>query len=421
MSETIIKRLLLVFFGSYSLIMLALAGYGLNGKYLMLFGILISIYCCIDLYRLRKYISKILSNSFFLGAKFYIIISIFLYWYTIADYYLIELLKKLDFNTSDNTYWKVVFGGLIPTTLVLQALWYFGSNGQRANTLKIIIASAFLINSNINDLLYYVIFGDELPLAWQWLHQPQYLFGLVVNTDQVLMWALICIAFSVVTFITPFESLTGEDLNNNQKPSTSQINQLLIYLCTALLLISFSFPTIDAINQSLNKTTPYRKISNADVNKNDININPTTPQEAARKRLALVDKIVSYLDAYYSINKSYPLSTSNCQANWDSSEIGLPFQLESTEIRDPEQSDGGECFIEANNKSIIYYSDGSRFALVADGNTIENETPYLYNSEYNDVRWFDSEIQFARDWKWNNKLIVHQYQDGKDITTFVNK
>jgi hypothetical protein len=147
-------------------------------------------------------------------------------------------------------------------------------------------------------------------------------------------------------------------------------------------------------------------------------LSPNYNIEVQRQRIDNVNEINSYLDAYYSINGLYPKSSGNCTESWDSSYNGLSFKIRNQDIHDPEEIKATKCYLEPNNKTILYYSDGNSYALVVDGQMFDDKNQNIYNPDLNDVYWFNTDTSFAKSWNWKQKMLVYMFQNGKEITKF---
>ncbi|MBC7472144.1 MAG: hypothetical protein H7196_02675 [candidate division SR1 bacterium] len=405
--------------------MMIFAGFGIDGRFIIGFGIIFTLFFSIQVARKKAVTLVSVKHSLQTGGLYYLIFTLLLYWVSIADYYFVEIFKKTGLDLSDNTYWVVYFGFLIPIVIILINLAYYIGSRNKAQSIRFLVISSFLYNANINDLLYYAIFRQPFPDKWTWLTQPKYLFGQSINTVQVFLWVIICIGFSLVALLYPFEELTKEKTKLILADISSkkvQVRLISYYVIMASLFGASFIATpfiVQKINNSIN-AIPARKytlLKQVDL------INTLSPNyniEIQKQRIDNVNEINSYLDAYHSINGIYPKSSGNCRESWDSSYNGLSFKIRDQDIHDPEELKATKCYLENNNKTILYYSDGNDYALIVDGQMFDDKNQNIYNPNINDVYWFDTQTQLGKDWNWKQKMLVYMFKNGKEITKFKN-
>lgn len=401
------------------------AGFGLDGRFIVGSGIIFTLFFGIQVARKKAITLVSIKHSLQIGGLYYLIFGLLLYWVSIADYYFVEIFKKTGLDLADNTYWIVYFGLLIPVIIVLINFAYYVGSRNKAQTVRFLVISSFLYNANLNDLLYYAIFRQPFPDKWTWLIQPKYLFGDTINTPQVFLWSLICVSFSIIALLYPFEELTQEKTRLILADISGKKTRVRLtsYYMIIILLFIISFATTPFIVQKINTsidTIPTRKYTPLKQVDLTNTLSPNYKLEVQKQRIDNVNEINSYLDAYHSINGLYPKSSGNCRESWDSSYNGLPFKIRGQDIRDPEETKATKCYLENNNKTILYYSDGNNYSLIVDGQMFDDKNQNIYNPDINDVYWFDTQTQLGKDWNWKQKMLVYMFKDGKEITKFKN-
>ena len=423
MRESAIHQILSILFIVTSVSLISFAGFGLDGRFVIAFGAVITLFFLIQSARKKAITVYSIRESAQVGGLYYIIFGLLIYWVSIADYYFVEVFKKTGIDLADNTYWVIYFGLLVPVIIILINLAYYIGSRNKAHTIRFLVISSFLYNSNINDLLYYAIFRLPFPDKWTWLVQPRYVFGENITTWQVFAWALICTVFSLLALFYPFEELTREkkklllsDLSGKQTVFrlTSQY-LILIAMIGGTFIVTPSVVT--KVNSGIasipiRRFTPLKQVDLVNT------LSPNYNLEVQKQRIDKVNEINSYLDAYYSINSKYPKSAGNCIENWDSSYNGLSFKIRGQDIHDPEEVKATKCFLEGNNKTFMYYSDTKSYALVVDGQVFDDKNQNIYNPLINDVYWFDTDTTFAGTWNWKQKLLVYMFREGTEITKF---
>jgi hypothetical protein len=423
MRETFVHKVLLLLCLFSSIGLMVFAGFGVDGRFVTGFGIIFTIFLCIQAARKKAITLVSIKHSLQTGGLYYLIFGLLLYWISIADYYFVEVFKKTGLDLADNTYWVVYFGFLIPTVIVLINFAYYIGSRNKAQTVRFLVISSFLYNANINDLLYYAIFQQSFPDKWTWLTQPVYLFGRSINTSQVFLWATICILFSFAALLYPFEELTKEktrlilaDISGKKTQIRLASYYILILTLFAASLAITPF-AVQRINNSINsvpsrKYTPLKQVDLTNT------LSPNYNLAVQKQRIDNVNEINSYLDAYHSINGLYPKSSGNCRESWDSSYNGLSFKIRGQDIHDPEEPKATKCALEENNKTIFYYSDGSNYSLLVDGQMFDDKNQNIYNPNLNDVYWFDTQTLLGKDWNWKQKMLVYMFKNGTEITKF---
>jgi hypothetical protein len=423
MREIVIHRILLSLFIFSSVSLLFYAGFGVDGRFVVVFGIVLGLFLFIQGLRKRAITPSSIKNSLQIGGLYYLVFGLLLYWLSIVDYYFIEVFKKIGLDLTDNTYWVLYFGILIPVVIVLINIAYYIGSRNKAHSVRFLVISSFLYNANINDLLYYAIFRQPFPDSWTWLSQPKYLLGSSINTSQVFLWASICVLFSLFALVYPFEELTKEknklilaDISGKKARVRIASHYLMLMILFVISfvatpsLVSKVTTSLDAIPSR--RLTPLKQIDLTNT------LSPNYNTEVQKQRIDNINEINSYLDAYYSINGFYPKSSGNCTESWDSSYNGLSFKIRGQDIHDPEEIKATKCYLEPNNKTILYYSDGTSYALVVDGQMFDNKAQNLYNPDINDVYWFNTDTLFGKTWNWKQKMLVYMFKNGTEITKF---
>ncbi len=404
--------------------LMALSGFGLSGKYLLIFfSSLLFIFIWHALFQDSEHVKLRYRSIFFFNLKIILVLLGIIAWVSITDYYLVELFKIYAIDISETAYWKIMFGGLIPVILTtFSVLYYIGSN-HISNSIRILILSAFFLNSNLNDILYYKLFSEALPNNWTWVTQPKFLFSSSLTKNEVITWMIISLTFGIIAALFPYEILVwnkAEDSNDFKRTNRQRLIEIIILIVFTLSNIFFAGKVVTLTQVNLNKIrNEYSKqLQNTSqkieeqLNKLSLNNEPLNTEE---QRLTIAFEIIQILQDGYRSTGEYPISTGNCNETWDSSNNGLPFNTVEKIFKDPAEINNDNCFLDQENSRILYYSDGQQFALLLNGQNI-NKNSNLYVPGTNDVSWFDSETYFNADWEWNTKMLVYMFSKGSEIT-----
>jgi hypothetical protein len=404
--KNILSWLILVF----SLYLVFLSGFGISGTLILtLFTFIVFLFIWLALFQDHEHISLSYKSITSFVFKYFLILLIFMYWISLCDYYLVELFKIVNINIDKTVYWNVFFGALVGSLITLITFVYYSGSNHLSNSIRISVLAAFIINSNLNDLLYYIIYNQSLPQKWTWLHQPQFLFGDSITSTNVIIWCLISIVMGFVLALLPYEILVSDsiDSNNDFKKSKlgSEFEKIILFILVFASIGVGQYFFVPKIIKNLDNLKKETYITAKD--KAQSYNSASTSDDSI---LAL--QIIQELNKTYIQNGSYPISTSNCKDGWDSSFKSLPIK---TSI--PYESK--QCEISNSNKVVMYYSDGNRFALIMPGQNTSPQHPNLYSPGKRDVKWFDTSDSFYKSWNWDTTMLVYQYQKNIETTQFI--
>lgn len=131
------------------------------------------------------------------------------------------------------------------------------------------------------------------------------------------------------------------------------------------------------------------------------------------KRVADLDRLAAALERYADEHGGYPLSTGTCaEGRFDSdAEVEFLAALEREAAieaipRDPAGT-GGDCRTVYGAKHYLYYSNGTKFALVAsvdDRGAVPGDAAGVHLAD-GDRAWFDGSALLA-DWGWSRNVYV---------------
>lgn len=146
------------------------------------------------------------------------------------------------------------------------------------------------------------------------------------------------------------------------------------------------------------------------------------------KRVADLDRLAAALKTYKERHGGYPMSTGTCAGGTFDSDADLGFlaDLEREAVIDaiPRDTDGviksakaeqgtstttaaEECDTMYGAKHYLYYSNGTKFALIAsvdDADVIPDDAAGVYLAE-GDREWFDGSALIA-DWHWSRNVYI---------------
>lgn len=412
-----------------SVALLGMTGRGLSGIYLIGFiTFLLAVFMVLVFLHDKEITNYQISDKLILGLEVMMISVVVIFWISIIDFYFVETFKNLGLNLKDNTYWVVFFGGLIPIFFSIISVVYFLGSFHFSNTIRILAFFAFLSNSNLNDFLYYILLNQPLPSEWTWIYQPAFLFGNTITSPQLLFWTILSLVMGLIAFLLPYEALTTDyfdDLSDEKRSPKEKRFQLFAVLILSISGIIYAYSIIPKIKMSIDLNSPIRQAESLNQSiKDSLGNFPRAHADFAKSdkdRIELSEKIVNYLNNQYADNKHYPISSGNCINDWDSSFISLPFTLEDgRSFHDPDQVQSHNCDFTGQSKNILYYSDGKRFALLMPGETIADDYKNIYIPAKRDVYWFNENVGFFKDWKWDVRIMVFMYERGKEVTTFTN-
>jgi hypothetical protein len=419
---------IIIIYASYILLNI---GNALNGIHLfILFGISI----------LPVFLTKILYNNkknrhgihFDFTTLFLILLLVI--WVSVIDYFFVEIFKitTASLLEDSSSYWLLLFSGIIPLFVYSFVTFYFVITRNLSNTIRFILVSIFILNSALNDFLYYWLFNIDLPDKWTWLYQPRILFGETITTEQLYIWMGLNLFAVIVIYLTPFEAITPDNLEvsdagHQKKWIDYMILSILLFggtwhALTFVPIIKNEIKKIDnEINLNIKNNQELLDIVNSQDKYPEFYI--TVSKNVYNAKIELLDSVTQYLSEYYSNNGSYPTSTGNCIQQWDSSSIELPFSTFQPKDIFPE---GEKCDFSDNSNPILYYSDGTMYALLVSAqglellnNTLSEEDNFLYIPEKRDVMWFQNESSyFWKSWKWSSPMIVYMVISEDNITTF---
>jgi hypothetical protein len=421
--------------GILSIVLLVFVGQGISGAYIVGFFILLVLATFLaTTLKIRRAKSANTSEvipyvKFGFEAESLMLVGGLLLWITLLDFFIIETFKLLNYSFATNTYWVILFGGIVPVAVVAMALAFYIGSQNMANTLRLVILSLFVFHSNVLDLLYYKLFSHPFPTSWPWLYQPKFLFGDAPSTHGVIAWVVIGLVMAVVSFILPYENFTPDKIDLKYDANLPKFNKRLnitLVACFFLFVIVYAIPMIGNIKNSLSvqQTATYGTPVHTDLAISKSDFEPQTSDATVNTvstRFTDAQKIISLLNDDFNKKGAYPVSKGNCDEQWDSSYNKLPFEVDGAQVKDPEQASAKDCKLTKDSKNIWYYSDGNSFALMMSGEAVPaSHNQNVYTPGTRDVRWFTKDILFYRDWKWNGGIpfLVFMYVKGNEVTTF---
>lgn len=412
-----------------SSVLITSSGFGLNGKYLLVFfSSLLIIFTTLALFQDNEHIGLPYKSIFHFNIKIVILLLAALVWISISDFFLVELFKIYAIDISDTVYWNILFGSLVPFFLITSSILYFIGTSHISNSIRIVILSTFFLNSNLNDLLYYKLFSEALPNSWSWVTQPQFMFEGGVSTSELLIWTSVSLVLGIIASMFPYEILVwdkAEESFDFQKTNRQRFIEILVLIIFVVTNIVLAKTMIDRTKENL---SDLRRNYNQQLQNTSQKIEQkltklslsNSPLNTGEQRLTVAYEIIQNLQDQYQSNGQYPISIGNCNETWDSSANGLPFNTAERVFKDPAEINTENCFIDEENSRIMYYSDGNRFALVLNGQNIDKNSN-LYLPNQNDVRWFESETYFQKDWGWNSQMLVYMFDRGTEVTNIEEK
>lgn len=143
------------------------------------------------------------------------------------------------------------------------------------------------------------------------------------------------------------------------------------------------------------------------------------------KRVADLDRLAAALKTYKEQHGGYPISTGTCAGGSFDSDANLGFlaDLEREAVidavpRDPagiaktakaeqstEAASAEDCDTMYGAKHYLYYSNGTKFALIASvDDAIPDDAAGVYLAE-GDREWFDGSALIA-DWRWSRNVYI---------------
>ncbi|MCK5027562.1 MAG: hypothetical protein KAS07_04030 [Candidatus Pacebacteria bacterium] len=264
------KFLLLLIILISALLLLSAAGHGLSGLYLVVFFVFLTMIFSIFYFIQKKDGGE---NKWYRFLKFnyeievFLLVILALVWISLIDFFLVETFKTLQFDFSDNTYWVVMFGGVAPMFFTIIAMSFFVGTYHISHTVRIIVLSAFLLNANLNDLMYYKLFKLPFPDEWPWLYQPRFLFGEHVSSPELFVWVSIATIMGMIAFAFPYEKLVPGQFNyKNMAGGKKRMRsyEALVLACFFIFSITYAYYIAENINSSIrnqqttqNFDTPY--------------------------------------------------------------------------------------------------------------------------------------------------------------------
>ena len=387
-------------------------GFGVNGIALVyFFAALVGVFLLMALFQDDEHLYLSYHEIGWSLVRFLVLLGILGYWVTVADYYLVELIKLFGFSLEQTRYWPVFFGGLVPAALTTTGLTYYVASNHFSNTLRFLVLSVFFLNANLNDLGYYLLFGREFPETWSWVIQPQFLFGLNPTTLEVSLWAGLSIVMGILAALLPYEILILDALDTTfefRKPRLAKFFEGWILGLSVAATIIFGSFLIPQLQDNLSQIQ-------TDITWQNPTETSALSATASPESITALNLIATLQDTYQRTG-AYPESTGNCREDWDSSQNGLPFSTPSLAPYGSQQN----CFLDRDNQTIMYYSDGQRFTLlVPAANTAVNH-PYYYLPRVKDVRWYDTPDFFWQTWSWDTPMLVYFFAEGEDVADFVS-
>jgi hypothetical protein len=410
---------------SASLALLYFTGRGLSGVFVLLFFLfLLLVFLLSGHLRSKEILNKGLAKKSLLLVQLFLLASVTIAWLSINDFFFVEMLKNFAFDFSDNTYWIIFFSGILPIIFISFPIIYFLGSRNPGNSIRILVFLSIFANSNLNDILYYRLLGEPFPELWTWLYQPAFIFGSELRTSQVIIWCLLTILMSLFAFFLPYEALFNKEAEEEERERPYSKLSLFVVIVFSVASMLVAYDTIPKIKNSLFVNGPaFKNQQNEELVEKIRKSFPDSDESFSAldiERIELAKKIIFQLNDGYFKDKTYPLSQGNCVNKWDSSFADLPFSVDGQKVMDPGATINDSCDFAKGAKNILYYSDGQRFALLLDGDTIPKDYENLYIPGERDVYWFDEDIRFYRDWSWNDKMIVFMYKKGEGITVFAD-
>jgi hypothetical protein len=389
--------------------MLFYTGFGISGSiFIWLFAVLISVFVWMALFQDHEHIELNYRKITWFTCKTLLILGLYVCYISIIDYYLVELIKLLNLPLENTVYWKVFFGGLVPASIVVWVYGYYSASNHLSNAIRILILSVFILNSNLNDFLYYLFFGKELPERWTWLIQPKFMFGESFTSLELSFWTLGAILMGLIGALFPWEILVANILDSTydfKKSKKAELIESFVLLVILVVGSVFLMYTRNFIIDNL-QTLEKQLISRTTNPKSETGL-------GAWQALALRTELTSI----YERTGAYPISTGNCIDNWDSPLQGLPWEVTSISLENYKSS---ECnFTPESSGTLLYFSDGTRYALLLDGTSVGTTHPNLYTPRVRDVFWFDSSTDsFWQTWSWDSNMLVYMIDSEKEVTRF---
>lgn len=235
--------------------LLGLTGRGFEGEHLVyFFAALTALFSIVYLFDGRPRTASFFRFQF--EIEVVMLIATALVWISLFDYYLVETFKTLAFDFGDNTYWVVLFSGFAPMIFVVIALSFFIGTYHIAHTVRIIVLSVYLLNANINDLLYYKLFGQPFPSEWPWLYQPRFLFGEQITTPELFVWVAVASVMGLVAFAFPYERLVPSQFEYKKDGGEKRARSYELTILVIFFVFSFIYAHqfTQGINESLERS-----------------------------------------------------------------------------------------------------------------------------------------------------------------------
>ena len=395
-----------------SVYLLFASGFGLAGYYLVyFFALLLGIFLWTALFQDHEHLFLSYKEILWVVVRFLVILGVLIFWVSVSDYYLVELVKILNFPLENTAYWRVFFGALVPAVITLFGVVYYTASNHLSNTLRMLVLGVYLLNSNLNDFAYYLLFNETLPEEWSWVVQPQFLFGTSPSTTEVALWTGLSLTMGILAAILPYEILVHDTLDSNydfQKPRLAKFFEGVLLTAVVAGSAGFGSYFIPLLQDNLVQTQAAVTV------RDPADQTLLTASTSTESILALT--LIAELQEIYDTTGSYPLSTGNCREEWDSSTLGLPL---NTVIPSSVSAVRAEnCFLSPDTPAVMYYSRGTRFALLLPGDGTSPTHPNLYSPERRDVEWFDSGDYFWQTWDWNTPMLVYLYDAGQNVSEF---
>jgi hypothetical protein len=358
-------------------------------------------------------------------------------WVSLVDYFFVEIFKITTANLLENSnvYWLLLFSGITAFFIYSIVVFYFVITRNLQNTIRFLLVSVFILNSALNDFLYYILFNIPLPNEWSWIYQPRFIFGEIITTPQLMFWSLGVFLATVIIYLTPFELLTPNQMENETTDHSKKwVDYIIVigFFIIGVYHVIFFVPKVKGVIRDLNTEINLKIDTTNQILKDKVSTNELSADQYKKlsseiytSKLKVLEDIQKYLTIEYTKNGTYPVSSGNCTQKWDSSNIALPFN--NFTPKDPLDK-GSACDFKDDSNPILYYSDGTSYAILMSAQGIENinsyisaTNNYLYIPKKRDVLWFQNEqTRFWRDWQWSSQMIVYMVISEKEVTTFID-